>query len=204
MADKNGHTHAESHDRLRRCAKDLIDSGVPPVNGGGNLSVDALQLLYERASKPESAADALKLLHELQTYQVELDLLYEQLQANEYEINEELIYYKSLYEQAPAAFLILANDGEIIQGNRAAAELFGRPAAELTGMALSAFLAPGQNNAVEALLQNAAGLQAGKGAAKDSLELIDHGPLSASARSAATGDSILMILTGPMTLSAMP
>lgn len=29
MADKHRHPNAESHDRLRRCAKDLIDSGVP-------------------------------------------------------------------------------------------------------------------------------------------------------------------------------
>lgn len=202
MADKHGYLNAESHDRLRRCAKHLIDNGVPPRNRGGNLSVDALQLLYERASKPESAADALKLLHELQTYQVELDLLYEQLQTNEGEINEALTHYRSLYEQAPAAFLILTNDGDIIEGNLAAGKLLAKPAMELTGMALSAFLAPGQKSPMNALLQSATDHGTGTEATTGSLELTDHRPLSVSARAATTGDSILMILTGAKTPSA--
>ena len=116
MEDTHKYPNAESHDRLRRSARDLIDHGVPPPNRGGALSVDTLKLLYERASNPESAADASRLLHELQTYQVELDLLYEQVQANEHELSEELAQYRSLYEQAPAAYLILANDGDIIDG----------------------------------------------------------------------------------------
>lgn len=200
MADKHGYLNAESHDRLRRCAKDLIDSGVPPRHRGGHLGVDALQLLYERASNPESAADALKLLHELQTYQVELDLLHEQLQANEYELSEELIHFKSLYERAPAAFLVLANDGEIIEGNLAAGKLFGKPAMELTGIALSALLAPGQKAAMNRLLHRAEGHHTATG----SLELTDQRSLSVSVNSAATGDSILMILTDTQTHSATP
>ncbi|MFO8142380.1 MAG: PAS domain-containing protein, partial [Marinobacter sp.] len=135
-------------------------------------------------------------------YQVELDLLYEQLQANECEINEELTHYRSLYEQAPAAFLILANDGEIIEGNLAAGKLLGKPAMELAGMALSAFLAPGQKSPMNALLRNAAGHASDTEAAKGSLELTSHKPLSVNARAATTGDSILMILTDAKTPSA--
>lgn len=203
MADTNGNTNAASLDRLRRIARDLIDSGVAPSNRGGNLSVDALQLLYERASKPESAADALKLLHELQTYQVELDLLYEQLQANEFELNEELAHYRSLYEQAPVAYLVLANDGEIIEGNFAAGELLGAPPAALPGMALTALLAPGQKDAVNTLLQNSADHAPGTGAAANvTFELPDHRLLTVSARAGTAGDSLLMILTQATTHSA--
>lgn len=204
MAKTHGHPNTEQHERLRRIARDLIDHGVPPRNHGGNLSVDALQLLYERASNPESAADALKLLHELQTYQVELDLLYEQLQANELEINEELTHYKSLYEQAPAAYLVLANDGEIIEGNLAAGLLLGEPAEELTGKTLGSFLAPGQENALNALLNNADDdtQQATDTAINVSVELADRRPLVVSTRSTASGDSILMILTEATTHTA--
>lgn len=191
MADTHGYSSVERHDRLRRSARDLIDHGVPPRNHGGNLSVDALQLLYERASKPESAADALKLLHELQTYQVELDLLYEQLQANEHELSEELAHYRSLYEQAPAAYLIIANDGEIIEANQAAGVLFGESATELAGIALSALLAPGQEGVVNPLFRSP-GEQT---AANASVALPDHRRVEISVRSAAAGDSILMILT---------
>ena len=192
MANTDGYSNAESQDRLRRSARDLIEHGVAPSNHGGHLNVEALQLLYEQASKPESAADALKLLHELQTYQVELDLLYEQIQANEYELNEELAHYRSLYEQAPAAYLIIANDGEIIDANQATEALFRKPDMTLKGIALSLFLAPGQKNSVNTLLQNAREYEAG---ARGLLELPDHRALSVNARASATKDSILMILT---------
>ncbi|MFL1466838.1 PAS domain S-box protein [Marinobacter sp. HN1S83] len=203
MEDTHGKSNAGNHERLRRSARDLIDHGVPPPNHSGTLSVDALQLLYQRASKPESAADALKLLHELQTYQVELDLLYEQLQANEHEISEELAYYKSLYELAPAAYLIVANDGDIIDGNQAAGVLFDESAQPLIGKPLQALLAPGQEGAVNALLKKTKEQDSGtKGAASVSVELPDLRRLTITANSAVSGDCVLMILTEAVTGSA--
>ncbi len=205
MDNTHGKPNADSHDRLRRIARDLIDHGVPPPNHGGSLSVDALQVLYQRARKPESAADALRLLHELQTYQVELDLLYEQLQANEQEITEELAHYKSLYAQAPAAYLIVANDGEIIEGNQAADLLFGESAQPLTGKPLRALLAPGQESTVNALLRNTEEQGSGTWPAESvTVELPDRRKLTINSRSAVSGDSILMILTEITTPSARP
>lgn len=202
MTNTHGYSEMERHDRLRRSARDLIDHGVPPRNHGGNLSVDALQLLYERASKPDSAADALKLLHELQTYQVELDLLYEQLQANEQEINEELTHYRSLYEKAPAAYLIVAKDGKIIEGNQAAGNLFGNHETDLAGMALSALLAPGQESVVTTLLSKCAGQDAtSSDTATTSVELPDRRGVSICSKPAAARDSLLMILTEATTHS---
>ncbi|WP_417530617.1 PAS domain-containing protein [Marinobacter lipolyticus] len=203
MDNSHGKPDAESHDRLRRSARDLIDHGVPPSSRGGALSVDALQLLYQRASKPESAADALRLLHEMQTYQVELDLLYEQLQANEQEITEELAHYKALYTQAPAAYLIVANDGDIIDGNQAADILFGDSAQPLTGKPLYALLAPDQRGSVDALLRNTGEPGSGRRSAESVVvELPDRRRLTINSRSAVSGDSILMILTEATTPSA--
>lgn len=202
MTNTHGHSHMERHERLRRSARDLIEHGVPPRTRGGNLSVDALQLLYEHASKPESAADALKLLHELQTYQVELDLLYEQLQANELEINEELAHYRSLYEQAPAAYLIVANDGKIIEGNQAAGVLFGDHPTDLAGMALSALLAPGQEGIVTTLLRKCGGQDPASSApATTSVELPDGRGVTICSKSSAARDSVLVILTEATTHS---
>ncbi len=197
MAETYKYQNADVHARLRRSARDLIDNGVPPPSHSGTLSVDALQLLYQRASTPESAADALKLLHELQTYQVELDLLYEQLQTNELEITEELAYYRSLYELAPAAYLIVANDGVIIEGNHAAGALFSEPAMPLTGTALNTLLAPGQGGAVRALLGQSPGegSSAAQATTTVSVELPDHRHLMISTGPGVTGESTLMILT---------
>lgn len=191
MEDTHKYPNAGSHDRLRRSARDLLDHGVPPPSRGGTLGVDALKLLYERASNPEAAADAVKLLHELQTYQVELDLLYEQIQANEHELSEELAHYRSLYEQAPAAYLIVANDGAIIEVNEAAGVLFGDSTTNLAGMALSALLAPGQEAVVNPLFRN----PWEQSSANATVELPDHRHVTISAKPAADGDSILMILT---------
>ncbi len=198
MTNKHGYPNAESHERLRQSATDLLKQGMAPRSSGGKLSVDALRVLYERARAPESAVDALKLLHELQTYQVELDLLYEQLQANEHQALEGLDYYRSLYEQAPAAYLIVANDGEIIDGNEAAGVLFGGLAADIAGKALDTLLAPGQEDAMETLLTNL-GQQ---GPVSASFELADHRRVTLSARSASAGDSVLMVLTEAATQPA--
>lgn len=191
MAKPHGHPDPRSFDQLRRSARDLIDHGVPPQSHGGTLSIEALRGLHDRAGKPESAANAFKLLHELQTYQVELDLMYEQLQATEHETNEELMYYKFLYEQAPAPYLIVANDGEIIEGNQAAQGLLGKSAAELAGELLNTLVAPGQEAAINALLRSA--LE--PGLFHTWFELREGRRLNVSTRPAAGGDGILMILT---------
>ncbi len=198
MAGKQQYPDAESHDRLRRIARALIDHGVPLPGRSGSLSVEALQMLYQRASNPDSAADAIKLLHELQTYQVELDLLYEQLQDNEQDISEELDYYRSLYEQAPAAYLIVATEGEIIEANQAAGVLFGESTTDLAGKELSSLLAPGQEDKVAPLLRHAGE----QDTASASVELTDHRHVIISAR--ADGDNTLMILTETATHSATP
>lgn len=190
MNDKEDYPDASSQERLRDIARDLLDHGVTPSHHGGSLGVDALQLLYERASAPETAADAVKLLHELQTYQVELDLLYEQLQANEHEVSEELAHYKALYELAPVAYLTVANDGEIIEGNQAAGALFGQPPTELSGRPLCAFLAPDEDVVFRSLLDKV-GRQ---DQAMASFGLPDGRHVRITARTAEAGDSILMIL----------
>ena len=68
--------------QLRQAAEDSLKQGTTPPTKGWSISADALALLYRLASNPDSAGDALKLLHELQAHQVELDLQHEQLKAN--------------------------------------------------------------------------------------------------------------------------
>lgn len=196
MTNKYDYPHANSHERLRQTAKYLIEQGAPPRNNGGSLSIDALNLLHERASNPESAGDALKLLHELQTYQVELDLLYEQLQVNDQEVSEELAYYRSLYEQAPAAYLVVTADGEIIEGNQAAGVFFGKPQQALAGLTLSQMLAPGQESAVRSLCSNIRErTPEADNLVNGSWELPDHRQLAISAKFSESSNSILLILT---------
>lgn len=195
MAQLNEHPKTKHHARLRHSAESLIEDGVAPAAGGGTLSIDTLELLYNRASNPQSAADALKLLHELQTHQVELDLLYEQLQANEYETNEELLYYRSLFELAPIAYLILATDGQIIEGNEAAGALFGIAPESLAELSIKDILTPESRLALTTLFQ---GLGKPETEVACKAELAGYGPgnssLNIKARLNAHGDSVMMVL----------
>lgn len=109
---------------LRVNAEARLKAGTAPSSSGWTVSVDALTLLHRLASNTSSADDALKLLHELQVHQVELDLQHAQLEANERELAGDLARYKSFYDLAPVGYLILDSEGAIVEVNHAAAVLF--------------------------------------------------------------------------------
>ena len=64
--------------KLRQSAVERLVKGIAPATRGSSLGTEALTLLHGLASTPQTASDALKLLHELQVHQVELDLQHEQ------------------------------------------------------------------------------------------------------------------------------
>lgn len=130
----------EPHTTLRQRAQHKLDTGTAPTSRGWGVSVEALALLHRLASAPASAADALKLLHELQVHQVELDLQHAQIEANEAELADELARYRALYMQAPAAHFVLDADGRIVECNRAGADLLGRSSSEISGRRFDEFL----------------------------------------------------------------
>lgn len=127
--------------RLREHAEGRLKEGTAPPTLGWQPSMDALSLLHRLASAPGSAHDALKLLHELQVHQVELDLQHEQMEATQRELVEDLARYKGLYEFAPAGYLSVGRDGDILEGNPAGAGLFGMTQDELRGRRLDSLLA---------------------------------------------------------------
>ncbi len=119
------------------------------------MESEALSLLYRLASNPESSADAQKLLHELQTHQVELDLQHAQLAENEHELALQLAHFQALYDHAPAGYLALGRDGRILQCNRAASGLFGLDVGQLEDHMLTSLLSPESKPAALAILENA-------------------------------------------------
>lgn len=127
---------------LRTHAEDKIKDGSAPPTHGWLTNTDALNLLHKLASTPGNAADALKLLHELQVHQVELDLQHEQLEASERELTEDLVHCARLYDFAPVACFSVGLQGEITRVNIAGAALCGEHRAELIGRRVDDFLAP--------------------------------------------------------------
>ena len=128
--------------QLRQAAEASLKQGTPPPTHGWSISAEALSLLYRLASTPDSASDALKLLHELQAHQVELDLQHEQLRANEQEFSHQQERYRALFERAPFGYLVVSRDGQIIETNQNAASLLGVESVELAGGYFDSFLSP--------------------------------------------------------------
>ena len=110
--------------KLRQQAEQQLKTGTAPASNAFSASADALGVLYRLSSVTTTASDGLKLLHELQTYQVELDLQLEQLQQNERESSHELACYRQLFDMTPVGCLILSLDGIITDCNSAAERLF--------------------------------------------------------------------------------
>lgn len=143
-----------SHQRarfLRQHAENSLRSGSAPTSGGP-LDGDALALLYEMARDPARSSDALRLLQELQVYQVELDMQWAQLEANEREMRRDLDHYRALFAQMPSACLLVSAEGNITDANAAAASLLCVREHELPGCQLVDFLRPESRPTFEALL----------------------------------------------------
>lgn len=143
---------ALKQDALRTHAEDRLRNGSAPPTHGWLTSLDALSLLHKLASSPGSAGDALKLLHELQVHQVELDLQHEQLEASERELNEDLVHCARLYDFAPVGYFCVSFEGRITRANVAAAALCGEDRTELIGRRIDAFLASESRPVLEKLV----------------------------------------------------
>ncbi len=107
---------------LRSTAEERLDNGTAPSTRGWPTGMQALTLLHGLASAPATASDALKLLHELQVHQVELDLQHEQAEQDHRELAEDLSSYTALFDLAPFAYLTLDPEGLVIAANRSAAD----------------------------------------------------------------------------------
>lgn len=138
---------------LRSDAERRLKEGTAPSAKVSSVGEDALALLYRLASNPETASDAIKLLHELQVNQVELDLQHEQIEANELEVAHALARYKEFYDSAPIGYFIVGIDGQVIECNHAGAKLLRIRGDEVGGRPLAGFLAEQSGPALKGLLK---------------------------------------------------
>jgi PAS domain-containing protein len=138
---------------LRVDAEHRLKQGTAPAARASSIGPEALLLLYRLASNPDSASDALQLLHELQVHQVELDLQHGQIEANGHEVAHALGRYKGFYDAAPIGYFIVGFDGKVIECNRAGVRLLQVEGEEVGGRPLAGFLTQQSRPALKGLLQ---------------------------------------------------
>lgn len=139
-------------EKLRLHAEAVLKEGSAPPTVGWSTGIGTLKLLHQLASTPARADEALKLLHELQVHQVELDLQHEQLEATRRELTEEAARYKALYEYAPAGYFSVGLGGEILEANAVGAELLGLAPDMLRGRRIESLLVPASRPVLNELL----------------------------------------------------
>jgi PAS domain-containing protein len=183
--------------QFRLDAENRLRQGTAPPTHGWVVGADALTLLYRLASAPDTAADALRLLSELQTHQVELDLQRAQLEADQQELAEALDHYRGLYDFAPVGYLVVGLDGQILEGNRAGAELLGTEPGRLAGQPIAPFFARGSRPAVLGLVD---AVREGALGVCCEAESSDRGsgpdPLRMTASLSPAGEAVLLIVSG--------
>ncbi|MEP6970394.1 MAG: PAS domain-containing protein [Betaproteobacteria bacterium] len=111
--------------QLRLKAEERLKGGNPPPTRAAATEAQSLALLHSLASSPASAGDALKLLHELQVHQVELDLQHEQAEEDRQLLDEAMQSYVKLFDAAPFGYLTLDAEGRVAEANHIAAAWLG-------------------------------------------------------------------------------
>ena len=114
----------------------------------------AMRVLYELAASPDTAPDALALLHELQVHQVELDMQAEALLAAHTELQSRLDRANSLHDSMPVACFSVDADTRVLDVNPRGERLLGMTHEALLGRKLGELVSP--RGALQALLQQLA------------------------------------------------
>jgi len=142
--------------------------------------------------------DALRQWHELQVSQLELEVqsaALAELERQKREVEQGLLRYAGLFDQAPVCYLALARDGRIAGANRAAASLFAVPLDQLPGLPVERFVAPACQAGLRRML---ASLDADGASASMEAQLFDFiggGRVRIEANLDHTGEAIRMVVS---------
>lgn len=130
-----------STEALRERARARLEFpvGIDPLSVS---AAPALRVLYDLATSPDTAADALALLHELQVHQVELDLQAEDMRSSSEELQAALARQAQLYDAAPFAYLVVDLQLCVTELNATGVLCLGAPREMLLGQRLERFLTP--------------------------------------------------------------
>jgi PAS domain S-box-containing protein len=181
----NANKETSGHANLRQRAAEKLSIGIPTAGNRGSQS-DALAVLYQLASSPSTAVDAMALLHELQVHQVELDLQQEELRDSQSELETALIRQAALVERAPVGYMTVDTSTVLYEINLAGTRLLGAAREDLLGRPLAGFLTTPSVDALQTLLERA---REGRVTETCELQLIPIGGMNRTVLAAAGQDT---------------
>lgn len=103
----------------------------------------------------DAQADPVRMLHELQVHQVELELQNEELRRANDELSALHARYHDLYDFAPVAYFTIDGDRRLVEANLAGARMLGQDRARLPQRRISEFVHPNSLVVFEQLLGRA-------------------------------------------------
>lgn len=116
---------------------------------------EAMRVLFDLASSPTTAHDALALLHELQVHQVELDLQNEELQNARTELETAWLRQAQWLDASPSAQLMLDNSGRLMECNARALQCLNLALPQVLGKRLVNWLDASQHLEAQGWLAHA-------------------------------------------------
>jgi PAS domain-containing protein len=135
---KPSHAEPSGRNGLRARALSLLKGPDAHTHVLANTT-QSLRVLYELASTPATAPNALALLHELQVHQVEVDLQDEELRRSRVELEAMINSQVPLYDFAPVGLLSVDINAVLRELNRMGATQLGLPRDLLIGRSLADF-----------------------------------------------------------------
>jgi PAS domain S-box-containing protein len=126
----------------------------------GGLRAQAERRVRSKHRKPSAAAPveaSPHIRHELEVHQAELEIQNEELRGARAETEAALARYTELFDFAPLGYATLSPDAVVRELNHAGARLLGRPRSQAVGTSFTAYVAPGDRPAFDALLRRAEG-----------------------------------------------
>ena len=121
---------------LRQKAEAHLKVNKSNKSSFSGLSAEVTESIFSK--KPEGETDPIRLLHELEVHQIELEMQNEELKL----AVERAATATALYDFAPAGYFTLSRDGIICQLNVGGANLLGKDRSGLIDSHFSQFLSP--------------------------------------------------------------
>ncbi|PKP39326.1 MAG: hypothetical protein CVT98_02200 [Bacteroidetes bacterium HGW-Bacteroidetes-15] len=119
---------------------DAINNKLSPRS---SLRERALKLLKSRqlvSTTRESASESLKLIHELEVHQIELEMQNEELMVSRKLAAESAEKYIHLYDSSPVGYLTLSRDGTIVELNLCGSQMLGKERSHLMNSHFAFFI----------------------------------------------------------------